>query len=363
MPMTVLPWHQTAWNGLLARKTTLPHALLLRGREGTGKLDFARKFAQSLACETPETDGTACGTCRSCRWFASGSHPDYRELRPEALRLADGEELADGAEEEDSIGDGEGSGKRRRKPGEEIKIEEVRGLRDFIHLSAHHDSGKTIVLYPAETLNTSAANALLKNLEEPPPGTRFILVSHRPYYLPATIISRCQQIALPTPSAAVAEQWLREQGVAEPALSLAQTGNAPLAALQLAADDYWTHRKTVLGALSARGFNALELAEHARDYPPPRLLEWLQRWSYDLLLKKTAGRVRYNPDFEAALAQAAKPLDALQLARYHRMLVGWQRIVNHPLNARLFIEQILLSYTLLLRGEENGATGFPGHAG
>ncbi len=362
MPITVLPWQQAVWSSLLARKTTLPHALLLRGREGTGKLDFARKLAQSLACDTSEQDGAACGACQSCRWFASGSHPDYRELRPEALRLAEGEELADGEEAEDAIGEVEVSGKRKRKPSEEIKIEEVRKLRDFIHLSAHRDSGKTVVFYPAEALNINAANALLKNLEEPPAGTRFILVSHHPYYLPATIISRCQQIVLPTPSAAVAEQWLREQGAAEPALSLAQTGNAPLAALRLAADDYWTQRKLVLGALSTR-FNALELAERARDYSPPRLLGWLQRWSYDLLLKKTAGRVRYNPDYEAALTQAAKSLDALQLARYHRMLVSWQRIINHPLNARLFIEQMLLSYTLLLRGEENGATSFLGHAG
>ena len=362
MPITVLPWQQPVWNSLLARKTTLPHALLLRGREGTGKLDFARKLAQSLICETPEQDGAACGACQSCHWFTSGCHPDYRELRPEVLRLADVEDLADGEAAEDSVDEGEEPVKRKRKPSEKIKIEEVRGLHNFIYLSAHHDGGKTLVIYPAEALNINAANALLKSLEEPPPATRFILVSHRPYYLPATIISRCQQIVMPMPTPAVAEQWLYEQGASEPALSLAQTGNAPLAALQLAADDYWAQRKLVLGALSIRAFNALELAEQVRDFSLPRLLGWLQRWSYDLLLRKTAERVRYNPDYEAVLTQAAQSLDAVQLARYHRMLVGWQRIVNHPLNARLFIEQMLLSYTLLLRGEECSATGFSDYA-
>jgi len=362
MPITVLPWQQESWNAMLARRAALPHALLVRGREGIGKLDFARKLAQSLACETPAADGAACGECRSCRWFASGSHPDYRELQPEVLRLADGGDTTAEEGGEDATDDAEGGRRRGRKPSEEIRIEEIRALHDFIHLSAHQTAGKTIVLYPAEALNNSAANALLKNLEEPPPATRFILVSHRPYHLPATIVSRCQQIVLPTPPAAVAEQWLRGQGGTEPALSLAQTGNAPLAALRLASDDYWTQRKTLLGALAVRGFDALGLAERMRDYPPPRLLGWLQRWSYDLLLRKTAGRVRYNPDYEAALAQAADTLDALQLARYHRMLVGWQRVVNHPLNARLFIEQLLLSYALLLRREESSAADFS-HAG
>jgi len=333
----------------MVRKATLPHALLIRGGEGIGKLDFVRKLAQSLACDSPTANGTACGECQSCRWFAAGSHPDYRELRPEAVRSVEADDGADAANDE--LAD-EAIGRRRRKPSEEIKIEEVRALRDFIHLSAHRSGGKTIVICPAEALNPNAANALLKNLEEPPAGTRFILISHRPYRLPATIISRCQQIALAPPTAAIAEQWLREQGAAEPALSLAQTGNAPLAALQLAADEYWAQRKMVLGALSKRHFNALELAEAVRDYPLPRLLGWLQRWSYDLLLAKSTGRVRYNPDYEAALAQTAAALDALKLARYHRLLVGWQRIVHHPLNPRLFAEQLLLSYALLSRNEE-----------
>jgi len=359
VPVTVFPWQQESWRHVLARKALLPHALLIRGGEGTGKLDFARKLAQSLACETPAADGAACGACQSCRWFASGSHPDYREVRPEASRFADGETSAADAEEPVD----EDFGKRRRKPSEEIKIEEIRGLHDFIHLSAHRRGGKTIVIYPAEALNPNAANALLKNLEEPPANTRFVLVSHRPYHLPATLISRCQQIMLPAPAAAGAEQWLREQGIAEPALSLAQTGNAPLAALQLAADDYWTQRKTVLGALSRRDFSALELAELVRDYPLPRLLGWLQRWSYDLLLEKSAGRARYNPDYEAALAQTAATLDALRIARYHRLLIGWQRIVHHPLNPRLFIEQLLLSYALLLRSGKGDMMNSTVHAG
>ena len=353
MPVAVYPWHQQQWREVLQRKAALPHALLFRGGEGIGKLDFVRKLAQSLACEIPAADGAACGACLSCRWFAACGHPDYREILPEALRAADSKPEAPGRAESDQPSDG------KRKPSKEIRVEEVRDLQDFINLTAHQRSGKTIVFYPAEALNVNAANALLKNLEEPPPSTRFMLVAHRPSYLPATIISRCQQIALPTPRGAVAEQWLHEQGVADPALSLAQTGNAPLAALALDDGEFWTHRKVLLEGLAAPKLDALTLSEQVREFPGDRLLGWLQRWTYDLLSVKSAGRVRYNPDFEKALARIAGCLRAADIARYHRALVRQQRSVNHALNPRLFIEQLLLSYAMLLRGESL----LPGHAG
>jgi DNA polymerase-3 subunit delta' len=335
MPVAVYPWFQQQWQEVLQRKSTLPHALLFRGREGIGKLDFVRKLAQSLACEMPAADGAACGACRSCRWFAASSHPDYRELQPEALRLVEADETSTA----------------ERKPSQQISVDEVRELQDFINLTAHHSGGKIIVFYPAETLNANAANALLKNLEEPPPSTRFMLIAHRPSYLPATIISRCQQVVLPTPRVATAEQWLRGQGVADPMLSLAQTGNAPLAALTLNDSEFWTQRKALLGSLAAPKLDALTLAEQVREFPVGRLLGWLQRWTYDLLSAKSVGSVRYNPDFETALSRIAGSLRAADIARYHRELVRQQRSVNHPLNPRLFIEQLLLWYAALLRGE------------
>jgi len=335
VPVAVYPWHQAQWQELLQRRAALPHALLFRGREGIGKLDFVRKLAQSLACASSVANA-ACGECQSCRWFAAGAHPDYREIIPEALQPADAEGPTAG----------------ERKPSQQISVDEIRDLHDFINLTAHQTGGKTIVLYPAETLNVNAANALLKSLEEPPPNTRFMLVAHRPSYLPATIISRCQQVVLATPSVTLAVQWLSEQGVAEPALSLAQTGNAPLAALALDDGAFWQQRKSLLAGLAASSVDAFALAEQVRDFPIPRLLGWMQRWSYDLLSAKSAGQVRYNPDYAKTLNQLAGRLRAIDIARFHRTLVRQQRSVHHPLNARLYIEQLLFSYTALLRGED-----------
>jgi DNA polymerase-3 subunit delta' len=343
VPVNVLPWQLKVWQELLARRQNLPHAMLFSGSEGIGKIDFVRKLAQSLACETPAADGTACAECQSCRWFLAGSHPDYREIRPESMRSIE-------RDESDAAADSDG-GSAKRKPSQEIKIEDVRGLQDFIFLTSHQRGGKTIVFYPAETLNVNAANALLKNLEEPPAGTRFMLVTHRPGDLPATIHSRCQRVVLPTPEKDLAIRWLKEQGIAEPALSLAQTGNAPLLALTLNEGDFWSQRKNLLNGLTLRERDMLALAEQVRDVPPARLLGWLQRWTYDLLSLRSGGPVRYNPDYEKPLAQLAARLRAIDLSRYHRALLRQQRTVNHPLSPRLYIEQMLLIYSAVMRGE------------
>ena len=343
MPVSVLPWQSQVWREMLSRRQNLPHAMLFSGREGIGKIDFVRKLAQSLACETPAADGAACGECQSCRWFSVDAHPDYREIRPESMRNVDRDD-SEGAAESDG-------GSAKRKPSQEIRIEDVRRLQDFIFLTSHQRGGKMIVFYPAETLNVNAANALLKNLEEPPAGTRFMLVTHRPSDLPATIHSRCQRIAMPTPEKDVAIGWLKEQGIAEPALSLAQTGNAPLLALSLSDGDFWSQRKNLLNGLTSRERDMLALAEQVRDVPPARLLGWLQRWTYDLLSLRSGGPVRYNPDYEKPLTQLAARLRAIDLSRYHRALLRQQRTVNHPLNPRLYIEEMLLSYAAVMRGE------------
>ncbi len=78
-----------------------PHALLLHGRAGIGKLQFAQHLAQSLLCESPTDTREPCGHCVACLWFSQGNHPDYRAVLPEALA---GELISD-----------EKAGRRRRQ--------------------------------------------------------------------------------------------------------------------------------------------------------------------------------------------------------------------------------------------------------
>lgn len=86
----MLDWvklHETAWTQIQVDRARgrLSHALLISGPAGIGKLQFAEMLADSLLCDTPLSDGRACGVCTACTWQASGNHPDFRRIRPEAF--------------------------------------------------------------------------------------------------------------------------------------------------------------------------------------------------------------------------------------------------------------------------------------
>ncbi len=331
------PWHKLEWTALLERKGQLHHALLLRGVQGIGKLAFAESLARALLCESPEADGSACGRCTACLWMGQGSHPDFRRLEPESLAETNEAETAE----------------KKEKASSQIPVEQVRGLADFINVSTHRGGARVVLIHPAESLNANAANALLKSLEEPSPRTHFLLVTHRWHQLLPTIKSRCQLIALPLPEAAAASAWLKQQGVGNPEIALAQAGGAPL--LAAAYDDsYWQLRAAFLKAIGGRSLDALAVAEQLRDHAPALIVGLLQKWAYDLVNHKVTGAVRYNPDFATAIAAATARIDPLEATRFLRHVVRLQRIVAHPLNARLFFEELLLSYASLLRGRAFG---------
>jgi DNA polymerase-3 subunit delta' len=327
----VYPWHSRPFEALLARGDRLPHALLLRGREGIGKLAFAEAVVRALLCESPQAGGRACGQCAACAWMEQGSHPDFRRLVPESVTEAV-----------------EAEQRGEKKPSEQIRIEQVREIGDFIVLTSHRGGAKVVLIHPAEALNANAANALLKNLEEPPPRTTFLLVAHRWHQLLPTIRSRCEQIVLASPSHAEARDWLGQQKLNDADLALAQAGGAPLLALKFDGD-YWRQREALLTAITRPGFDSLSTAAQLRDTAPALVVGWLQKWAFDLVSHKITGRVRYNPDLSDAVATTAARLDLIEALRFQRYMMRLQRIVSHPLNTRLFLEQLLLTYAALLR--------------
>jgi len=167
----------------------LPHALLLHGPRGVGKLALAERLGQLLLCEG---ENRPCGKCDGCRWYLAGTHPDLRRVEPEALAkgVEPGEEGEEGAE----------SSSKKKKPSLDIKIEQVRALADFLNLRSHRGALRVALLHPAEEMNPNAQNALLKGLEEPPAGAVFILVSHRPHRLLPTVRSRCVKTSSHSPA-------------------------------------------------------------------------------------------------------------------------------------------------------------------
>jgi DNA polymerase-3 subunit delta' len=343
MTKLIYPWHQDAWQQLQQLRQRLPHAILFHGDEGIGKSLFAESFAQALLCQHPRADGQACGQCDSCGWFLQMNHPDYRRVRPEVLEEDGGEGAG---EEGEAAKDSKKTAKATKAPSKDIKIDQIRALADFMNISTHRQGMRVIVLYPAEALNMAASNALLKTLEEPPPNTVFLLVSHGLDRLLPTILSRCRKFALPMPSYDVALQWLQQQGVGDAASWLAEQGGAPLTAFALAQGGSREEMEILLGQLAAPSIEgALKAAEKLQKTPLVQLVACLQRWLYDIFSYKFAGKIRYYPRYQKELAILAGRADAGQLLRALKSINERRAIADHPLSAKLFIEDMLLDYS------------------
>lgn len=329
----VHPWHAPSLERAWAALDRGAHALLITGAQGLGKSQFASALAAARLCHRRDERRQACGRCESCRWLSSGTHPDLQVLEPIADEDAEGARAG-----QPSIG-------ARSKP---ISVDQVRAMTESLGLTAHRDAGKVVIVRPANALNVAAANALLKSLEEPPPGVLFLLVSDRPALLLPTVRSRCQLVAVRLRDREEAASWLRSQSMAQPDLQLALSGGAPLQALAIAADPAWQRRTDVLRALLDIEADPVRIAERFRELAPALALNWLQRLTYDLTSACLGGRVRYNIDLRLEIAEKAQTADPVRITRVHRKFVSMQRIANHPLNARLFLEQMFIDCTSAL---------------
>lgn len=337
--MSMYPWQEDAWTRLQAMRARLPHAILFHGPAGIGKADFIEAFAQALLCENVRPDGHACGTCASCGWFVQGNHPDYRRVRPEALEdeapAAEGDEAP--AEEKKA---------KSKTASKEIKIEQVRALADFMNISTHRQGLRVVVLYPAEALNMPASNALLKTLEEPPPGTVFLLASNGLDRLLPTILSRCRKFALPMPDHAQALAWLEAQGVNDADGWLREQGGAPLAALVQAETGNRDELDSLLQVLAQPSVDAaLRSADKLSKAPLATLVAWQQRWLYDVFSYKLSGVIRYYPRYQRELASLAARVHVAQLVQAIKSTNERRAVADHPLSPKLFVEDMLLDYT------------------
>jgi DNA polymerase-3 subunit delta' len=345
-----LPWHAAAWSELQALRARGHHAILLHGPAGIGKKGLALDFAGALLCESPRADGRACGRCAGCTLFETRNHPDLRIVVPDSLawlrpEAIDDDEAADVDDEADEAASGRVS--------REIRIDTVRALAGIVELATHRGGHRVILLTPAEALNGPSANALLKLLEEPPPRTQFILTTDRLDNVLPTIVSRCALLRVPPPPAAVAAEWLRQSGVAEPERALAAVGGAPLLAVQDDASALGDAPRRLLCEALARGARldvAAVGARLPRAFPMGEAIDVFQRWAWDLLALRSGGRVRYHPHERDVLERLAAEMSAADVLRWIDALQRARATADHPLNARLTIEALLAAYVGLLRG-------------
>lgn len=338
--MHVISIHPGTWASLQSQRGRLPHALLLVGQRGLGKFALAQAFAKSLLCEQPLDGGHFCDECLACNWFEHDNHPDFRLLQPQAMV------------EEGEVDEG------RKKASQQITIDQVRALDSFFNVGTHRAGVKIIVVNPADAMNRNTANALLKSLEEPAPGTLFLMVSSEPLRLLPTIRSRCQVVPVAVPSTAAAEAALAADGIRQPARWLALAGGSPGLASELAAADEggWldvlTRRLAAKGELDPTGL-AADLEKIVREsrgkLALKSVVEAMQKWLVDLTLASNGLPVRYFLVQQATISGLADMIPPARLVRAYRVLLKRRREAEQPLNARLFLEGLFMDYRSLLK--------------
>ncbi|WP_202839951.1 DNA polymerase III subunit delta' [Luteimonas saliphila] len=294
------PWQQRAHDQALASLADgrLGHALLVCGPARLGKRAVAERLAAHLL-DAHEP--------RAAHLIAAGTHPDFHLVTLQPNR--------------------EGTKLRT-----EIVIEQIRELSEKLSLTPQYGGAQVAIVDPADALNASAANALLKTLEEPQPGRYLWLVASNPARLPATIRSRCQRLELRLPPRDEALAWLRAAGhvdkAAAEALDAAR-GHPGLA-------DSWLRD----GGMQLRKDVAGDLAKLARGDAAP--IETAQRWVAD---EDAALRLRHAADL--ALAEAAgltDPARIRKLAQWFDAANRTRDLLRTTVRADLAVAELLLAW-------------------
>lgn len=225
------------------RNGRFPPALLLIGPSGVGKKRLAIEACRILLCARGTDE--ACGACSACTRSARGLHPDLFVVEPATPAS--------------------------------IKIEQVRDVIREIQSRPFEARARGFVVDEAHLMTESAANSLLKSLEEPPATSRIVLVTSAPHALPATIRSRCQVLRARALPAAVVEAFLRGRGVdtADARLRANLGGGSIGQALALDSDEYKSIREDAVRALESSSgrevLASMDMAQALADSEQPIL--------------------------------------------------------------------------------------------
>ena len=328
----MLPWLQDPKRqfGQQISSGRLPHAVLLAGPAGLGKLELAREMAAVLLClhagsEVPSngTNSMACGQCRSCQLFQSGAHPDFRYLsfipkeKSEELRTV-------------------------------IIVDQVRELIASMQLTNSLSPRKVALVYPADAMNRNAANALLKTLEEPAGELVLLLVAHDASRLPATIRSRCQAIYLRPLAPAVALDWLQQTAAVDrptAELALRAAAGSPLQAAGLIKQGRVKEFGLLLENLQVISKDAEAVApafEQLFKLDPSELWHWLALASAEKLRMALAAN---HGTEKPATGAPASSKDLRRYADLHQLANRNRRLLSTAVRKDLLLRDWLLQWS------------------
>ncbi|MDR2579251.1 MAG: hypothetical protein LBC70_10685, partial [Chitinispirillales bacterium] len=218
---------------------TLGHAYLFCGERGVGKFAAAVDLAMAALCKHEEA--RPCGACPACKKISAYSHPDFHVLMPLVLQAEHKKES--GLSEQGWKFAAESAGQRIADPYKlpvydtipNIPVDWIREANHAIQRGGTEGAFNVAVIDGVDTMNKSSVNAMLKTLEEPPPGSVMILLTDNPHNVLQTVISRCQIIRFATlpPGVIASELSARfKVGADDPRVALAAAGGSLGAAIE-----------------------------------------------------------------------------------------------------------------------------------
>jgi len=317
----IYPWTHSQWHSLMQRAADdhLPHALIFSGLDGLGKLKTATAFAQFLLCDSPVHD-LGCNQCRSCVQFNATTHPDFTLIEPE-------------------------------ETGKQIKIDQIRGLVNSFSLARHYNSYRIAIISPADAMNQSSANSLLKSLEEPPEHTLIILVTAKLSVIPATIKSRCQQIKFAPPGHDMALTWLNNQQIENEYnvnTLLAVANGAPLKALNYVNSEQLKLREmmfTLFYTIGSGKQSPLSVENQQLKHGITEPIQHLYSWISDLIkMKLQRTQSITNADKLDQLQKLSSKVELERLFLYLDQIIVALRLQQAPLNSQMVMDELMLEW-------------------
>jgi DNA polymerase-3 subunit delta' len=327
----IYPWQQTQWQQInqLIKAERLPHAMLLLGNQGLGKAEFASSMAHSVLCQQPGADNQACGQCKSCQLLVADTHPDLYRLKPTAPATS-----------------------KSKNPVLSIRIDDIRDLCNKLNQTSQYGGYRVAIIDQAEHMSISAANSLLKTLEEPGANVLIILVTSRAYRLPVTIRSRSQLLRFTEPDEKQALAWLQANLQGEQAnvnqlqQALKYAHGSPLAALIHLQDEERHQLLAEAMTAAVSGKNTLDYAAKLIKFSKMQTLEGMLTWVSDLscLLSCGPDTAIINELHRDKLQAIAKKVNQQRLFRFHDQLNFNLLHSSIAVNEQLLWENLLLSW-------------------
>lgn len=300
---------------------TTRHAYLFAGPPGLGRRALALRFAQALNCEEPSGPGIPCGECRNCKQIAAMQHPDLTVIQADA-------------------------------EGGTMKVDQIREARRLLTLKPYAANYRVALFLRFHEANDSAANALLKTLEEAPSYAVLILTADNPEQLLPTIVSRCEVLRLRPLQIEAVQKALEEKGFESSQSKLIahiSGGRFGYARRLLESESLLAEREerlndlqSLISASRVEKFSYADKLSKDKDSMRRVILLWLSYWRDVMLRTAQAKSPLVNADRNLEIEDIAHRMDLSSARRIVHQLESTLEKMEKNVNPRLLAEVLLL---------------------